>query len=133
MSAMGTTPACTDLEQKREFGSRRRAASRGQPLGHSGREAGRLLDGLAAPLATHRSSAKLPDLRIHGLRHSFASSAVTNGEGCRRSASCSAISQVQTTARYAHLADDPMRAAAGRISDTISGHFTGKQKSDATA
>jgi hypothetical protein len=28
-------------------------------------------------------------------------------------------SQVQTTARYAHLANDPVKSAAGRVSDTI--------------
>lgn len=27
--------------------------------------------------------------------------------------------QVQTTARYAHLANDPVKAAAGRVSDMI--------------
>jgi site-specific recombinase XerD len=27
--------------------------------------------------------------------------------------------QVQTTARYAHLADDPIKTAAGKVSDTI--------------
>jgi hypothetical protein len=36
--------------------------------------------------------------------------------------------QVQTTARYAHLANDPVKTAAGRVSDTIGAAMLGKGK-----
>jgi len=37
-------------------------------------------------------------------------------------------SQVQTTARYAHLANNPVKSAAGRVSDTIGVAMLGKTK-----
>ena len=36
--------------------------------------------------------------------------------------------QVQTTARYAHLANDPIKSAADRIAERISGSANGKCK-----
>ncbi len=36
--------------------------------------------------------------------------------------------QVQTTARYAHLANDPVKAAATRVSDTIGAAVAGHKK-----
>jgi len=36
--------------------------------------------------------------------------------------------QTQTTSRYAHLADDPLRAAADRISSTIAAAMTASPK-----
>ena len=37
--------------------------------------------------------------------------------------------QVQTTARYAHLANDPVKTAAGRVSDTIGAAMLGRKSS----
>jgi hypothetical protein len=37
--------------------------------------------------------------------------------------------QVQTTARYAHLANDPVKTAAGRVSDTIGAAMLGRKPS----
>jgi site-specific recombinase XerD len=61
----------------------------------------------------------LPDVRIHDLRHSFASSAVGLGESLPMIGKLLGHTQTQTTARYAHLADDPVRFAADRISAEI--------------
>jgi hypothetical protein len=36
--------------------------------------------------------------------------------------------QVQTTARYAHLANNPVKSAAGRVSDTIGAAMLKKLK-----
>ena len=36
--------------------------------------------------------------------------------------------QVQTTARYAHLANDPVKAAAGKVSDFIASVATGTEE-----
>jgi integrase len=73
-----------------------------------------------------RSRAGLPDLRLHDLRHSFASVGAAGGESLYVVGKLLGHSQPATTARYAHLADDPMRAAADRISGTIAAHLAGR-------
>jgi len=54
----------------------------------------------------------LEDLRLHDLRHSFASFAVAGGLSLPMIGKLLGHSQPSTTARYAHLADDPVLAAA---------------------
>jgi integrase len=67
-----------------------------------------------------RAKAALPDLRIHDLRHSFASVAASGGESLTMIAKLLGHTQVQTTARYAHLAPDPVQATADRVAGEIS-------------
>lgn len=73
-----------------------------------------------------RKAAGLEDVRIHDLRHSFASSGVASGQGLVVLGKLLGHADVKTTARYAHLADDPVRSAAdqisSRIADTLAGH-----------
>lgn len=57
----------------------------------------------------------LADVRIHDLRHTFASGAVMMGESLPMIGKLLGHTQPQTTARYAHLADDPLRSAMQRI------------------
>ena len=66
-----------------------------------------------------RARAGLKDARIHDLRHTFASTAVMSGEGLPMIGKLLGHSQVQTTARYAHLAADPIRNAADSVSGRI--------------
>jgi integrase len=66
-----------------------------------------------------RARAGLKDVRIHDLRHTFASVAVASGQGLPMIGKLLGHSQVQTTARYAHLAGDPLRAAANDISGAV--------------
>lgn len=66
-----------------------------------------------------RKRAGLEDVRIHDLRHSFASAAVATGQGLPMIGKLLGHSRVETTARYAHLADDPVKAAADRISNSV--------------
>ena len=66
-----------------------------------------------------RARAGLKDARIHDLRHTFASAAVAAGQGLPIIGKLLGHTQVQTTARYAHLAADPVKAAAERVSSTI--------------
>lgn len=66
-----------------------------------------------------RKAAGLDNVRIHDLRHSFASSGVASGQGLLVLGKLLGHADVKTTARYAHLADDPVRAAA----DSISAHI----------
>jgi integrase len=66
-----------------------------------------------------RARAGLKDARIHDLRHTFASAAVAAGQGLPMIGKLLGHTQVQTTARYAHLAADPVKAAAEEVSAEI--------------
>lgn len=55
-------------------------------------------------------------MRIHDLRHSFASLGVAGGEGLVLIGKLLGHEHIVTTNRYAHLSDDPLQAAADRIS-----------------
>jgi integrase len=71
-------------------------------------------------------SSGLVDARIHDLRHSFASGAVALGESLPMIGKLLGHTQVQTTARYAHLAADPVKAAAERVSSSIAAFISGQ-------
>ena len=58
-------------------------------------------------------------MSAHCLRHSFASRALALGETLPVIGKLLGHTQVQTTARYAHLADDPVKSAANRIASRI--------------
>jgi integrase len=70
---------------------------------------GKHLVNLQKPWRTIRSIAKLDDVRIHDLRHTFASVAVASGGSLPVIGKQLGHSQPITTQRYAHLADDPVR------------------------
>ncbi|MCU9840570.1 site-specific integrase [Ruegeria sp. WL0004] len=59
----------------------------------------------------------LNDLRIHDLRHSFASVLISGGIPLEAIGKLLGHSQHQTTLRYAHLMDDPLRRAANSFSN----------------
>lgn len=67
-----------------------------------------------------RTRAGLKDVRIHDLRHTFASTAVASGQGLPMIGKLLGHTQVQTTARYAHLAADPVQTAADAVANTLS-------------
>jgi integrase len=67
-----------------------------------------------------REQANVPDLKIHDLRHSFASFGAGGGLGLPIIGKLLGHRNVSTTARYAHLADDPVRIAAEQVSGEIS-------------
>jgi integrase len=67
-----------------------------------------------------RARAGLKDVRTHDLRHTFASTAVASGQGLHMIGKLLGHTQVQTTARYAHLAADPVRTAADQVAGSIS-------------
>ena len=66
-----------------------------------------------------RARAGLKDVRIHDLRHTFASTAVASGQGLPMIGKLLGHTQVQTTARYAHLAADPVRCAADTVATSL--------------
>ena len=91
----------------------------GNPWVIAGRRRGGHLTDLQTPWRRIRARAGLDDVRIHDLRHSFASGGLLVGEGLPMIGKLLGHTQVQTTARYAHLAADPVKAAADRISERI--------------
>ena len=66
-----------------------------------------------------RKRAGLEDVRLHDLRHSYASGGLLVGEGLTMIGKLLGHNKVETTARYAHLANDPLKAAANRIASRI--------------
>ena len=61
--------------------------------------------------------------QIHDCRHSFASRALALGESLPVIAKLLGHSQIRTTARYAHLERDSVKASATRVADSIAGDF----------
>ena len=71
-----------------------------------GKKPGAHLTDLQHPWRRIRARAGLEDVRIHDLRHSFASRALALGESLPMIGKLLGHTQVQTTARYAHLANE---------------------------
>ncbi len=65
--------------------------------------------------ASIKREAKITDCRLHDLRHTFASFLVSNGKSLEMIGAMLGHSQMQTTKRYAHLRDDPLKEAAESI------------------
>jgi integrase len=80
---------------------------------------------LERPWRRLRETAGMPELRIHDLRHTFASIAVMNGIDLLMVGKILGHSNYQTTMRYAHLADAPVRAAADKVSGLMAGAIMG--------
>ena len=77
------------------------------------------LTDLQPPWQRIRKRAGIADVRVHDLRHSFASVAVAAGQGLPMIGKMLGHSQVQTTARYAHLAADPVKRATDDMSASL--------------
>jgi len=91
----------------------------GNPFVITGKKDGAHLTDLQHPWQRIRKAADLEDVRIHDLRHTFASGGLAAGEGLPMIGKLLGHTQVQTTARYAHLAADPIKAAANKISERL--------------
>lgn len=85
-----------------------------------GEVSGQHLNNLQKPWRRIRKDCGIEDVRIHDLRHSFASMAAASGMSLTLIGAMLGHSQPQTTAQYVHLIGDPMRAAANAVSNTIS-------------
>jgi integrase len=64
-------------------------------------------------------AAQISELRIHDLRHSYASQLVSGGASLPLVGALLGHANPSTTARYAHLAHDPLRAATERVGAVI--------------
>ena len=82
--------------------------------------------GIQRPWARIRARAGLGGVRLHDLRHSFASVGVAANLGLPVLGAILGHRHPATTARYAHLDDDPRRAAAARISNQIAADLNGQ-------
>jgi len=68
-----------------------------------------------------RAAADLEDVRLHDLRHSFASVAVSGGASLPVIGALLGHKDAATTAQYAHLSDDPVRGAAENVGNHLAG------------
>jgi integrase len=68
-----------------------------------------------------RAAAGLADVRLHDLRHSFASFGAEAGDSLMVIGALLGHRSTKSTERYAHLSDHPVKDAAQRISERIAG------------
>jgi integrase len=73
-----------------------------------------------------RKHARLHDVRLHDLRHSFASVAVAGGASLYMTGQLLGHAQATTTQRYAHVPADPLLEAADRTAEKIAHAMSGK-------
>lgn len=84
-----------------------------------GGKPGASLVNLKDPWLAIREAAELDDVRVHDLRHSFASVAAAQGASLPIIGALLGHSQPSTTARYAHLYADPLQAATAAVGQRI--------------
>jgi integrase len=63
--------------------------------------------------------AEIPDVRIHDLRHTFASLLVSGGASLEMVGRLLGHSQMSTTQRYAHFMDSPLRAGVDAVAQAF--------------
>ena len=97
------------------------------PFVVTGRKKGCRLIGLQKPWSKIRKAAELEGLRLHDLRHAFASTGVGGGLSLPMIGKMLGHAQASTTERYAHLASDPVRKANEAIGATIAAAMKGKE------
>jgi integrase len=73
-----------------------------------------------------RSAAGLDNVRLHDLRHSFASVSASSGGSLLETAKMLGHRNTSTTARYAHLFDDSVRATADATSKQLAAWMAGR-------
>jgi integrase len=78
------------------------------------------VSGIHHPGQRFRKAADLSDLRIHDLRHSFASNAAAGGLSRVTIGALLGHKSAQTTQRHIDWADDPLRDAISRVASRIS-------------
>ncbi|MDB4111990.1 site-specific integrase [Yoonia sp.] len=92
----------------------------GNPYVIVGKVAGKHATDFQHPWRRIRERAGLTGVRIHDLRHTYASNAVSSGMPIQMVGRLLGHTQIQTTMRYAHLADDPVKKAAEENAERLS-------------
>lgn len=72
-------------------------------------------------------AAKISGVRLHDLRHTYASVLASSGLSLPVIGALLGHSQPSTTARYAHLFDDPLRAATERVAAVVMPQSSGAE------
>jgi integrase len=93
-----------------------------------GGKAGCHLVNLEKPWRAIRRQAGLEDVRLHDLRHTYASIAAGAGMSLPIIGKLLGHSQPQTTARYAHLAANPLQEANAQIGAEIARALKGERR-----
>lgn len=91
----------------------------GNPYLLPGKKDGTHVTDLQSVWVRIRKTAGLEDVRIHDLRHSFASIGAATGDSMLIIGALLGHRSAKTTERYTHLSDHPLKSAAERISDEI--------------
>ena len=99
----------------------------GNPFVIASTKPGVPLTDLNRPWATVRRHARLDNFRLHDLRHTFASFGASSNLGLPVIGKLLGHNQAATTARYSHLADDPLRRASEQIGGALSAALDGKR------
>ena len=88
----------------------------------------RPIDNIGFQWTRIREEAGLPGLRLHDLRHTWASVAAMNGVDMVTIAKLLGHALVETTERYVHLSDQSVTEAADRVSAHLSAALDGKTR-----
>ncbi len=91
----------------------------GNPYVIVGKRNGEHLVNLSKPWGFVRTKAGIADVRLHDLRHSFASAAINEGASLPMVGKLLGHTQPQTTARYAHLADQTITDLNDQVGSAI--------------
>ncbi len=95
-----------------------------------GAKTGNHLVNLEKPWRRIRKLAGLEDVRLHDLRHTYASIGAAMGLSLPMIGKLLGHAQVQTTARYAHLADNPLKQASSSIGSELMAAMSGKSSGE---
>ena len=98
---------------------RQQAVPHGNPWLFPGETVGQPVREIRRFWSRIQRDAELPDVRIHDLRHTFASLLVSGGASLEMIGKLLGHSQMQTTQRYAHLMDSPLRAGVDTVASLL--------------
>lgn len=103
-------PAATDI-----LTTRKKRAGKGDVFVFPGKYGAEHIQQLRSVWDYVRDQTGLGEVRVHDMRHSFASLAVSAGVPLKTIGGLLGHSSVTTTNRYAHLYDDDLRNAAAAV------------------
>ena len=98
----------------------------GNPYVIPGGKPGQHLKNLQSLWDRVRVAAAIQDVRVHDLRHTYASVGVNSGHNLSVIGKLLGHTKILTTQRYAHLADDPLRQATEQIGATLAATLEGR-------
>ncbi|WP_453947749.1 tyrosine-type recombinase/integrase [Bradyrhizobium diazoefficiens] len=98
----------------------------GNPYVLPGRKEGDSVKELKTTWRAIRRKAGLEEVRLHDMRHTFASIAAGAGASLYVIGKLLGHRNPATTQRYAHLANDPMRSVGQQVADSLAAALTPK-------